>query len=314
MAQDSKSHGIMFLSGVVIFTIIAAFLWLIIKLSDTYTVTEPFAIHYVDVPADQIIPNDNYRVEATMTTTGFKLLRYYRKSKNQRKVVVSLNDINYKKANFETYSYNSRHIEEVIAYMLGTNTSDVKLNEENQYFVMSRLASKRVKIIPQTSIMFERQYNYYGEPVSFPDSATIFGSIYEIEKIHNLQTEMIVKKNVNQSIETKAKIAINDDIRCDISEVQVLVNVEKFTEAEIEIPITQPDGVILHLYPNKVKIKYIVAMKDYAIINAMSFKVTIDKDDIYSNETLPVKLELSPNNTQILGIDPHEVEYIVVQQ
>ena len=82
--------------------------------------------------------------------------------------------------------------------MLGTNTSDVKLNEENQYFVMSRLASKRVKIIPQTSIMFERQYNYYGEPVSFPDSATIFGSIYEIEKIHNLQTEMIVKKNVNQ--------------------------------------------------------------------------------------------------------------------
>lgn len=313
MAQDSKSHGIRLFSGMVFFIIIAAFLWLVIKLSNTYTVTESFAIHYTDIPADQIIPNSNYSVEATMTTTGFKLLNYYFRSNRNRKIEISLNTVNYKKSNFETYSYNSKFLEEAIADFIASNTSDVKVAEENQYFVMSKLASKRVKIVPQTDIAFERQYNYYGEPVAFPDSATIFGPAIELEKIQTLPTEVISSKNVNRTIETNAKVKVSGDIRCDISEVNILVNVEKFTEAEVTIPITQPAGVNLHLYPNKVKIRYIVAMKDYAIINEMSFRATIDKDDIYTSETLPVKLELSPSNTQILGLNPQEVEYIVVQ-
>lgn len=313
MAQDSKSHGIRLFSGMVFFIIIAAFLWLVIKLSNTYTVTESFAIHYTDIPADQIIPNSNYSVEATMTTTGFKLLNYYFRSNRNRKIEISLNAVNYKKSNFETYSYNSKFLEEAIADFIASNTSDVKVAEENQYFVMSKLASKRVKIVPQTDIAFERQYNYYGEPVAFPDSATIFGPAIELEKIQTLPTEVISSKNVNRTIETNAKVKVSGDIRCDISEVNILVNVEKFTEAEVTIPITQPAGVNLHLYPNKVKIRYIVAMKDYAIINEMSFRATIYKDDIYTSETLPVKLELSPSNTQILGLNPQEVEYIVVQ-
>ena len=313
MAEDSKSHGIRVFSGVIIFTVIAAFLWFIIKLSNTYTVTEPFAIHYINVPADLIIPNSNYSVDATVTTTGFKLLPYYFRSKDQRKVDISLNDINYKKSNFETFSYNSRYLQEAIADFFVCNINEVSLGDENLYFVMSKLAAKRVKIVPQTSILFDRQYNYYGEPVSFPDSATIYGAAVDIENVNVLHTEMITRKNVRQNIETKAKIELKGDIQCDISEVQVLVNVEKFTEAEIEMPISLPSGIKMHLYPNKVKIKYIVALKDYAIINEMSFKATIDPDDIYSSDKLPVILELAPNNTQILGIEPDEVEYIVVQ-
>lgn len=314
MAKDSKSQGIRLLSGMVVFIIISAFLWLTIKLSDTYTVTEPFAIHYVDVPADQIIPNDNYHFEATMTTTGFKLLQYYFKAKEKRKVDVSLTEIIYKKINFETYSYSARYLEEAVANYLGAGNVEVKLTDENQVFVMSRLVAKRVKIVPKTNFVFERQYNYYGEPAATPDSATIYGSFNEVAGINELNTGTITRKNVHQDVETKAKIELKGDIRCDISEVQVLANVEKFTEAEIQIPITVPGDVVLHLYPNTVKIKYIVAMKDYAIINDMSFQATINPEDIFQSETLPVSLTLSPNNTQIIGIYPEEVEYIIVQK
>ena len=106
---------------------------------------------------------------------------------------------------------------------------------------------------------------------------------------------------------------MKDNIQCDINEVEIVVNVEKYTEAEVEVPITIPDDTQLHLFPNKVKIRYIVAIKDYPIINDISFKVTIDPDGIFLNETLPVKLLLYPNNTQIISINPEEVEYIVVQ-
>lgn len=294
--------------------IIATLLWLIIKLTLVYTVTEPFAIKFTDIPADQIIPNENYHVEASMTTTGFKLLNYYRRTPKNRVIVLSLKDINYKKTSFETYSYSKRYLEEQIAEFISATTNDVQIADEQQYFVMSKLASKRVKIMPKTNLVFDRQYNYYGEPFSIPDSATIFGALKDIENIQYLPTEIISQKNVNQSINTRAKLAVKENVQCDINEVEVVVNVEKYTEAEVEVPIIIPDGIQLHLFPNKAKVRYVVAMKDYPIINDLSFKVSIDTDDIFINETLPVKLLLYPNNTQILSINPTEVEYIVVQQ
>ena len=313
MAEGSHKQSIKSISGMIICMVISALLWLIIKLTVSYTVTEPFAIKFIDIPADQIIQNDNYHVEATITTTGFKLMNYYLKPKAKREITLSLKDINYKKTNFETYSYNKRFLEEKIAEFIGTTNNEVQVAEESLFFVMSKLSSKKVKIIPQTNLVFEKQYNYYGIPVSIPDSATIFGALNDIKDIQFLRTEFISKKNVNQSIDTEVKLNLNDNIQCDVDKVEVIVNVEKFTEAEVEVPIIVPDDIQLHLYPNKVKIRYIVAMKDYAIINDLSFKVTIDTDDIFSNETLPVKLELYPNNTQIIGLNPEEVEYIVVQ-
>ncbi|MBQ4206588.1 MAG: hypothetical protein II662_08025 [Bacteroidales bacterium] len=313
MAEGSGNQNFKSITGMIICIIIAALLWIIIKLTVEYTVTEPFAIRFADVPADQIIQNENYRVEATMTTTGFKLMNYYRRVPKNRVIELSLKDINYKKTNFETYSYSKRYLEEKIAEFISATTNEVQVADELQYFVMSKLASKKVKVLPQTSLDFDRQYNYYGEPIAIPDSATIFGASKDIQDIQYLQTEVVNKKNVNQNIETNAKLALKDNIQCDINEVEIVVNVEKYTEAEVEVPITIPDDTQLHLFPNKVKIRYIVAIKDYPIINDISFKVTIDPEGIFLNETLPVKLLLYPNNTQIISINPEEVEYIVVQ-
>ena len=314
MAEDARNQSFKSLSGMIICIVIAALLWLIIKLTLVYSVTESFAIKFTDIPADQIVQNDNYHVEATMTTTGFKLLNYYRRAPKNRVIVLSLKDINYKKSNFETYSYSKRYLEERSAEFLSATPNEVQIADELQYFVMSKLASKKVKIVPQTNLAFERQYNYYGEPFSIPDSATIFGAVKDIEDVQYLQTEVISRKNVNQSLDETAKLKVKESVQCDVSEVEVIVNVEKYTEAEVEVPITVPDGIKLHLYPDKTKVRYIVAVKDYPIINDLSFKVIIDTNDIFINESLPLKLQFYPNNTQILSLNPKEVEYIVVQQ
>ena len=314
MAKDEHNQGFRSLSSMLIFIVIAALLWLIIKLSDTYTVTTPFAIHYVEIPADKLIIEDNYEVEATVTTSGFKLLNYYFVRKTNRKIDISLKDIKYKLTEYNTYSYSSRYVEEEIAKFLSANSNDIQLADDMQYFRMSQLASKRVKIEPETNLTFEKQYNFYGKPISIPDSITIYGSKETISKISELKTMVINRKNVNQNIETSAKIDFGEGYYADIDEVEVNINVEKYTEAEISIPISIPDSLNVHLYPHKVSIRYIVAMKDYSIINSMSFKATVDPADLYINEVLPVNLVLYPNNTQIIGIEPKEVEYIIAQQ
>ena len=314
MAKEQQKKGVSGFSTMIIFMLVAGLLWLIIKLSDTYTVTVPFAIHYVDIPASQLIENNDEEVNVTVSTTGFKLLNYYFKNKKNRKIDISLKEAKYKKHDGNTYSYNSRIIIDNVGEMLSSNTTDITLAEDVQFFSMSRLASKKVKIIPVTNFSFEKQYDYYGEPSAMPDSTTIYGSVNDVNNTKELKTKVITKKNVNQNITAKVKIDLNEGLRADIDEVEVFANVEKFTESEVVIPIGIPESLNIHLYPSKASVRFIVAMKDYPIINTMSFKAIADTTDMFYNDFLPVKLVLSPSNTQIIGIDPKEVEYIIVQQ
>ena len=83
MAKVEQSQGFRRFSGMIFFILVAATLWLIIKLSDTYTVTVPFAINYVDIPASMLIEDSDQEVNATVTTSGFKLLNYYFKNKKK---------------------------------------------------------------------------------------------------------------------------------------------------------------------------------------------------------------------------------------
>ena len=69
------------------------------------------------------------------------------------------------------------------------------------------------------------------------------------------------------------------------------------------------------MFPDKVKIKYIVSLTDYNIINDQSFKVEIDTSDISpENNYLPIYLTDYPNNTIITSIEPKEVEYIIIEE
>lgn len=136
MAKGEQNQRISKFSGMLIFILIAALLWLIIKLSDTYTVSIPFAIHYTDVPADQMIQNEEPEIIATATITGFKLLNYYFTRKQKRKIDVSLKEVKYRSSDTKTYYYNSRYIGDKISEFLNTNPSDVHLNEDTHYFTM----------------------------------------------------------------------------------------------------------------------------------------------------------------------------------
>ena len=313
MAKVEHNQGIKRFSGMIFFILVAALLWLIIRLSDIYTVTIPFAIHYVDIPASQLIQENDNEVSATVTTSGFKLLNYFFVNKPNRNVEISLKEAKCKKTENNQYSYSSRIVEEKIGDFFTTSSSDIHINEDLQYFTMSRLASRKVKVVPETDIIFEKQYNFYGEPIAKPDSITIYGAVDDVNNTRMVHTKVITRKNVNQNIETSAKIDLAENLHADIDEVEVSINVEKYTEAEIVVPISVPDKVNMHLYPNKASVRYIVAMKDYAIINSLSFMAEVDTTDIYFNDVLPVKLVLYPNNTQIIGINPKAVEYIIVQ-
>lgn len=316
MAKEEQTHGFRRFSGMIIFILIAALLWLIIKLSDTYTVNIPFAIHYFDVPASQTINDNDQKIDATVKTTGFKLLNYYFTFVSNRKIDISLNELNYQKTDSTTYSFDSKFIAEGIASFLSASPADVQLKDNIHYFSMSPLVYKKVKVVPEINISFAKQYNYYGKPIVSPDSITIYGSANDIKKINEVRTKTFTQKDVKKSLNSMVKIDLGTGLKSNTEDVSLTINVERYTEAETVIPIATPDNINMFLSDTKTKVKYIVAIKDYSHIDEFSFKAIVDTTGISQKEeesVLPVKLTLYPNNTKIISINPNKVEGIIIK-
>lgn len=313
MKTNNDKSGLKKISAVFLFTCISALMWLIIKLSNNYVVTVPFNIKIIEQPANQTLPENNYSIEATIETTGYKLLNYYLRPERLRGVAVSLKNTKYKKTEGDKYSFATVTIEELVANLMEISANEVSVEEEDIVFTMYRLASKRVKVVPKTNISFGSQFGFYGEPYVTPDSITINGAYNAIKDIYFVNTNTLTKRNVRSSLSQSVGLQLDDDVFSETKEVEINIEVEKFTESEVTIPINTLNISNIYLFPNEVKIRYIVALKDYSNISNMSFNVEIDSTDFRNRDRLPLKLVVSPSNTKVTSISPNEVYYIMTK-
>lgn len=296
------------------FVALAAFLWIVIKLSDTYTETNTFTVIFSDAPADKVIHDDTHTIKVTMTATGFKLLNFYIRIAPKRQVTVSLKEDPYSYVKDNEYSFNPAIIAEDIAAFLETGPSDVTVSEDEITFIMDDLEHKKVPVTPDLRMSFVQQYNTYSLPVVVPDSIDIYGSKGLIEKLLSVKTEPITLKNVNKDVNVEALVDLGDEhLNSDIKKVKIFIDVEKYTENSTEIIIDQAVNSNLRLFPDRVTVRYMVALKDFLNINSLSFKAEVDTFNINAKDHLAVGLTQHPINTKIIGVEPSEVEYIIIQ-
>ncbi len=313
--KKNKPKAFQQFSSMMAFVIIAALFWLLIKLSSNYTVTEPLTINFNDTPAKLVLINDTQNINVTLSTSGFELLHYYFKPNSKRKVDISLEEVPLHKDSESTYSFGSSYAKEKIANFLTLEPNEVSFEENRIILNMEQLDSVKVKVIPNADITYEKQYNRLGKIQLSPDSVTIYGPKNKIAEIDNVYTQNLTLRNVTQSINVDLPLKLDKMLNADHKDINIKIFVEKYTEAIANVPITNNFKEKLRLFPDKVKIKYIVSLTDYNIIKENSFKVNIDTADINpGNNYLPIYLTDYPSNTRIISIDPKEVEYIIIEK
>lgn len=315
MVRKKKSQTFQQFNSMMTFVIIAALLWLLIKLSSNYTVTEPLTINIKDTPANLVLTNGTQKIKVTLSTSGFELLHYYFKPSSRRKVDISLEEVPLHKDSESTYSFGSSYAKEKIANFLTLEPNEVSFDESRIVLNMEQLDSVKVKVIPNVDLTYEKQYNRLGKILLTPDSVTIYGPKNDISSIDNVYTQTLTLRNVNQNIDTDLPLKLDEMINADHESVNVKIFVEKYTEAVANVPIINNSKETLRLFPDKVNIKYIVSLTDYNLTKENSFKVNIDTADIKpENNYLPIYLTDYPNNTRIISIEPKEVEYIIIEK
>ena len=298
-----------------IFLIISTAAWFLVKLSEDYVTQTTFRVLMEEAPADKWVSSDEQSVKMSLNIDGFHTLRYKMIREPNRFVTIPLNEVPYRLENGNTYSFSSQYVAEKVAERLGITASDITMNDAKVYFTMDALKSKVVPVVLQSNITTARQYDVYGIPMLDPSSVTIFGPQEVIDSIKMVRTELLSRENVNQSFSATVPLNLLDgQIHSDVKEVKADVQVEKFTEMDVEVPIKVADSLKMRFFPETMSVKCLVAMRDYASITPESFSVAVNPQQMQAMQPLlDVHLASWPPTVQILSTRPDKVEYLIVQ-
>jgi YbbR domain-containing protein len=269
------------------------------------------------MPQDKVIANKlPQHIDMEISARGFNLL-IYKLRNNTSEINIDLSEAkplsiknhyylltNYRLDNVKTQISNSLRIERIIPDTIFLN--------------YNKKVSKRVPIKANFKFEFDNQFQLVDSVSVFPKTVEISGAADIIDKITELETEQLILKGLNkpQTVDVKFLMSSNLELlEIKPSKVQLKINVQKYTEASIDLPIeveNLPAGYALRTFPDKVQVKYNVAFNDYDKINTTLFKAVIDYNKIDpASSHVKVVLAKFPGMVRALKINPEKVEYII---
>ena len=298
-----------------VFVVISTVLWLFVKLSEDYTTQVVYRVRIEQVPADKWLSTPEQTAKLSLTADGFHTLRYRMIREAKRVVSLPLDEVPYRLENGTTYSFSSLYVTDRIAEMLDVSPLGLVMNDDKVYFNLEPLKSKVLPVVLHSDIKTHRQFGVYGIPVLDPASVTVYGPEEVIDTLKSVSTELLSKVNVNENFtETVALDLLGGRIHSEVNSVNATVQVERFTEADVTVPLSAPETLHIRFFPDEMTVKCLVAIKDYPSLAPDLFKAEVDERQLEALQPLlDVHLTVWPQYVQILNTAPEKVEYLIVQ-
>ncbi|NOY49918.1 MAG: hypothetical protein GXO88_05080 [Chlorobi bacterium] len=297
---------------------IAAFFWILIKLSDVYTDIYTFGISYVNPPDNQHLTTlvDSV-VKISINATGFEMLKLNLRSDSRRfNIDLSQCDINNRSNN--EYFINTSTIKDKIADDLGIATEKIDISLQKLAFKMEKLSKKEVGIYNNTELKFAPQFDLYSPITIKPDKIIIYGPKDIIDTIDYIFTEKKVFDNINKDIDENLRLVnpLADKLHLSVHSTNIQAGVEKFTESSLEIPIDLSNTKYnLKAFPPTVKVFFTVALRDFSDIRKNQFKVlpNVEGIDVLKANKLQLKIGKSPKAARTIRLQPAEIEFLILK-
>jgi YbbR domain-containing protein len=287
------------------------------SLSKEYSITISFPVNYVNLPKDKVIANNlPATIDIEIKATGFSLL-FYKIRQQRETILLDINDALPYKAKNHYYLFSNSRIDKITA-QFSNEIKILKINPDTIFLNYNKKITKKVPVIADINIDFESQYQLTDSIKIEPDFINISGAADVLEKINYVRTTPMNLKKVSSPLILKLGILKSSDLKqieFSSASVQAMVNVKKFTEASLELPIevlNLPRGYSLKTFPDKITVKYNIAFDDYSTVNAIQFKAVVDYSKIEpGSNKLKVILEKYPSNVRSVKLSTDKVEYII---
>lgn len=298
--------------------LIAAFFWLLIKLSDQYNETFQFEVNYTNAPAEKMLTSIiDTNVNITLSAKGFEMLKLVL-TQDLSRIDINLNDFEIFHLNETNYYITTDAIRERISANIGVPKDQVEISGERLEFRMENLFEKKVAIINKLNLNFKPQYNLYSNILVSPSEVTVFGPKDILNTIENIYTDNSSIVNISSDIDENVKLVNpnSDFLHLSFDIVNIKANVEKFTESSLEIPIDLSNiNYKVKAFPNNVKIFFTIAQKDFSNVIQTQFKVkaNLNNIDIITANKLQLEIVTKPDFVSGIRLQPSEIEFLILK-
>lgn len=301
------------LKAFLFFLVLATFFWALTKFSRQYTATTAASIHYVNIPDNTLITEDNLKeITFDLATNGFEFLFY--KLKRPR---IDIDVRRYYSDGDTQVIIPENELVKLISSRLKTNLAVRNLSVKELGINLDGIISKKIPVKVKIDFTYKDGFRPLDSLQVIPDSIVVFGPSVYLEEINFAETKVLSGKNLDKSISRTADINSfeNGKVTFNPKEVLVSVTVAEFSQKEIELPIelvNVPQGIIVKLIPNTVTLTFNASVTDFRKITDKDFKVICDYNQRNEDENFMIpKLVESSNRVINVEFDTKKIDYLI---
>ncbi|RMZ50894.1 YbbR-like domain-containing protein [Flavobacteriaceae bacterium PRS1] len=299
----------------VLFLVLALLFSVLTKLSKDYTQTVVFNIEKVNIPVDKLIVNDSsHLLNITLTTYGFKLIKYYLARPS---IVVDFQKLEKNKTH---YFWTEKKEFSTIVSQFEPNVKIVSINPDTIAFRYDVNNVKKIPVILDADITFSVGFDVINDYVIKPDSIKVIGPKVLTDSISEIFTKRLKMEDVNADVLISVELNLtnsSEGLKFTHSQVQISAVVERFTEGTINVPINIiniPEGIKLKYYPKEVSVVYYTSLSNFKTISTSSFIVEVDYNSLNAQDTYLIpKIVQQPDKVKNVRLNEKRIEFILLQ-
>ena len=233
--------------------------WLVHNLSlryNDYLKVSVTAVCNIDGYSD--VSDNKCEVMARCRTTGYQVLKYNFRP-NTIEARVQFNPSVMKKMTDEVFYVTSADLQEYSHLIYGDKVSVEYFVSDTLFFNFHKQDHKRVPVYLVHSLSFRPQYMNSSEFTCEPDTITIYGDKYKIDKIDRVFTTPIRGMDLSESIQGLASIEKMRGVRFSEDQVRYSMDVTRYVEVRNIYQVNAinvPADKKMLLYPSYVEVSF----------------------------------------------------------
>lgn len=246
---------------------------------------------------------------------GYYILRQRIGRRKTLKVQAPAAGVRYREG--DVFYVNCEEIKGNIVEALGSNVDLEFIVTESLDFTFPKIYSKKVPVVPKSTMTFDSQYMMVDDITLRPDSIEISGDVGLLETIDSVWTENISGSGINGPVQGMCRLVPIRRVEFSENTVYYSVNVVRYIEESLDIPVTAlgvPEGKEMIVLPQTVRLTFRRVFSNTRY-TADDFVLSVDYNDYIrtiDSELIP-KLTVRPEDVISWEISPRYVDCVLLE-
>ncbi|MCB0628953.1 MAG: hypothetical protein R2824_05940 [Saprospiraceae bacterium] len=291
---------------------IALVFWVLVKLSQEYTSAKPVSFSYTmpdDLALANLPPED---VTATLKGTGWNLMFEY--------LAGSSIPVHFEIEATGEFRLNRAQMRGEILGALASKELDItEINYDEIDLSVEPKESKRVPIRHQVNLELAPEHHLSAPILLEPDSVTMTGAVSEVRSYDSWPTDSIYLEGLSKSLLMEVLLKPPPpQLQLDVLRTNMTLSVESYTEKSLFIPVSLKNAPAdsLKVFPDKIKISFVVGLSRYDSVHYTDFKLEADLKAASlekGKNTVPVRLVKAPGSVKNVLLSRNSVEFFILK-